>query len=42
MTTYERTILAKWNKARTQWWLFSPKELKELENEVKKIYEKGE
>ena len=42
MNTYERTILAKWNKARTQWWLFSSSELKELEKEVKKIYEKGE
>ena len=40
MNTYERSILAKWNKYRSQWWLLSPKELTDLENEVRKIYVK--
>ena len=37
-TKYEKEIIAKWNKARTQWWLLSPKELRDLEKEVEKIY----
>lgn len=40
MTRYEKEIIAKWNKAKTQWWLLSPKELRDLEKEVEKIYAK--
>lgn len=40
MTAYEKSIIAKWEKAQTQWWLLSPSELAKLESEAKRIYEK--
>ena len=40
MTKYEKTIIEKWEKAKTSWWLLSTSELRSLEAEAKKIYEK--
>lgn len=40
MTTYEKAIVAKWEKAKTSWWLLSPSELAKLEEEAKRIYSK--
>lgn len=40
MTRYEKEIIAKYNRYKSQWWLLSPKELKDLEKEVEKIYKK--
>lgn len=31
MTRYEREIIAKYDRYKAQWWLLSPKELKDLE-----------
>lgn len=42
MTAYEKSIIAKWEKAKTQWWLLTPTELQKLENEAKRIYAKME
>lgn len=38
MIDYQKSIIAKWEKARTSWWLLSPSELRELEAEAKEIY----
>lgn len=40
MTKYEKEVIAKYNKYKSQWWLLSPKELRDLEKEVEKIYKK--
>ena len=40
MTRYEREIIAKYDRYKAQWWLLSPKELRDLEKEVEKIYTK--
>lgn len=40
MTKYEKEIIAKYNKYKSQWWLLSPKELRDLEKEVEKICKK--
>lgn len=40
MTSYEKSVISKWEKAQTRWWLLSPSELANLENEAKKIYAK--
>lgn len=37
MTAYEKSILRKWEKAQTQWWLLPPSELAKLEKEAKQI-----
>ena len=40
MTEYEKSVIAKFEEARTRWWLLSPTELANLENEAMKIYAK--
>ena len=42
MTEYEKSVIDKFEKARTRWWLLSPSELANLENEAMKIYAKYE
>jgi len=42
MTEYEKSVIAKFEKARTSWWLLSPTELANLEKEAMKIYAKYE
>ena len=42
MTAYEKSVIAKWEKAKTSWWLLPPSELDKLEKEAKRIYSKIE
>ena len=37
MTRYEREIIAKYDRYKAQWWLLSPKELRELLEDVMSI-----